>query len=145
MIEQEGRVVSRSGEKVWVEAERHRSCSGCSAKGCGTSALARVVGQKRLRIEVSDPLGVAVGERVVVGVEEAGMLIGSLLIYLLPIVALILGAVVVEKLFAVGELAAVAGGVGGFLLSLWWIRLRQRDDRLSSLLRAEIIRRCGEG
>ena len=89
MIEENGQVVEVQGEFAWVEHERTSTCGSCSVrKGCGTSAIARVLGQRRVRLRVLNRINAAVGDQVVVGIAEQGLLRGSLAVYAMPLLGL---------------------------------------------------------
>jgi positive regulator of sigma E activity len=62
--------------------------------------------------------------------DERQLLIAALLVYLPPLAGLLAGAGILPLLLpAAGELAAIAGGLGGFLLGLAagraWLRSRR--------------------
>lgn len=121
MIEEVGRVVSVAQSSLVVETIKQSSCSSCSAqKGCGQSLLAKVGDGKRLQITVDNPEGLAVqpDDQVVLGVAESTFLSASLLIYLLPLVAMF-GLAVTAQTAAYSEpfviLFALAGLLGGFI------------------------------
>jgi sigma-E factor negative regulatory protein RseC len=128
MIEESGQVVELDGEFAWIESERGTTCGGCAVrKGCGTGAIARVLGQRRVRLRVINRINAAVGDRVVVGISESGLLRGSLAVYAVPLAALFAGAL--SGHFIGGQLwpeardpLAIAGAVIGLLAGLAWLR-----------------------
>ena len=78
----------RTGRAL-VETVRSGSCDQCGARhACGA-----VGGGREARVWATDPLGVRPGERVVIGIPEGSVLRASLLVYLVPVAALVLGAV----------------------------------------------------
>ena len=134
MIEEQGKVVALQNEWVWVETERKTACGQCSAnKGCGTSVLASVFGKKANSIAVMKTLPVKVGDEVIIGIEEDTLVKGSLLIYALPLVLLIvfglLGELVGSQILLADNdfVSAVFSGLGLALGFLW---LRHISSRL---------------
>lgn len=126
MIEQSGRVVALEGRYAWVEAERAGGCGQCNARGsCGSGVLARVLGRRRVRLRALNRADAAVGDRVNVGIDEGVLLRGALLLYGLPLVAMLAGAVTGLALW--GEPASVAGGLTG--LAAAFLYLRRRSHR----------------
>ncbi|GGK81515.1 SoxR reducing system RseC family protein [Amphritea balenae] len=123
MIEESGRVVRLESETVWVETIKQSACAGCSAqKGCGQSLLAKIGDGKRLEIQVDNPdqIAVSVDDQVLLGVGERSFLTASLLVYLLPVVAMFIAALMVQIAGFAEPLvivAAVLGLIGGFLLT----------------------------
>ena len=93
MIEETGQVVEVQGEFAWIESERSSTCGGCSVRsGCGTAALAKVLGQRRVRLRVLNHVNARVGDTVVVGIAESGLVRGSLAVYVVPLAAFLGGA-----------------------------------------------------
>jgi sigma-E factor negative regulatory protein RseC len=128
MIEESGRIVELDGEFAWIESERSTACGGCAArKGCGTGAVAGALGQRPVRLRVANHINAVVGDRVVVGISESGLLKGSLAVYALPLAALFAGALGGHFLGtylwpAVGDPLAIAGAVMGLSAGLAWLR-----------------------
>lgn len=135
MIEETGTVVAREGEFVWVEAQRGSVCGACSvSKGCGTSALARLLPKRSARTRALNTAQADVGDRVVVGLDESALLQGSLAVYFVPLLSLVGFAVLGESLAAQwlvrGEAWTIAFGAFGLLAGgLWLRRFTGRIDR----------------
>jgi len=113
MIEEQAIVVINEGRYVWVNTQRQSSCGHCSVKnGCGTQVLSKVLGNKIAYVRCLNTLKVhsvdkytdlKTGDRVLIGLEESALLGGSLLMYLLPLIVMI-----------------VFGGIAVFMAKLWW-------------------------
>ncbi len=139
MIEQVATVVRLEGERAWISAERESSCGQCAMrKGCGTSVLANVLGRRSVNMSALNPVQAQPGERVVIGLDESAMLRGALAVYLVPLLALIVGA---SLLAGQGDGAAVAGGALGFLAGLSWLRRFHRRIRHDPRYQPVILRR----
>ena len=127
MIEEKAVVISVEGEHVLLQTQRRSSCQSCSVKqGCGTSVLAKVVGQRSSQILVENILNAGIGDEVVLGINDNALVKGSLLIYALPLILLLAGALIGE-LWAQAygfnaELMSIIAGVGGFIFSIFLIR-----------------------
>ncbi|HKK05729.1 MAG TPA: SoxR reducing system RseC family protein [Gammaproteobacteria bacterium] len=149
MIEETATVVERSGEFAWVETQRQSTCSACSAnKGCGTGVLSRVLGQRTARMKVLNPIGAQVGDSVVVGMHEAALIRGSLAVYLAPLIAMLVCAVVGQNLAgqigsANPEPLTIAFGIGGLVLGGVWLRRFTRRIRDDQRYQPVILRRDG--
>jgi len=109
-----------------VETRRSGSCESCKARG-GCSGLG---GGREARVWVTDPLGVAEGERVVVAVPGELVVQASLLLYLVPVLALLAGAVLGNRLapgFGLNpDLGAAVLGVVAMALAFGAARLLGR-------------------
>lgn len=89
MITETAIVVSIEGEQTWIETQRQSSCGQCKAsKGCGTSVLSKVIGNKLSRMKAINTIDAKVGDEVVVGLNEGSLLKGAFMTYLLPLIYL---------------------------------------------------------
>lgn len=142
MIEETARVVAVEGEEAWVETERRSSCGSCSAKGCGTGALSKVLGAKAQRMKVRNPAGAEVGDAVVLGIEEATLLKGSLMVYILPLLLMLAGGMFGELMApqwgVQSETMSLLFGAVGLVSGFVWLRVYHRrcanDPRFSAVI-----------
>jgi sigma-E factor negative regulatory protein RseC len=127
MIEEPALVVGVEHGFAWVETRRAGTCGACAAhRSCGTAALERHFGARRRRVRALDRIGTSPGDQVVVGLPEGALVKGSLAVYRMPLLGLLMGGGVVEAL-GIGssggaELPVVAGGLAGLVLALAWLR-----------------------
>jgi len=129
MIEETALVV-KVGEdgSAWVETTRASACGGCAERqGCGTSALAGVMGRRQAPLRVTNTVGAVAGDRVVIGIAESGLLRGSLAVYAVPLAGLFAGALTGYFLSAGAsqghaDLWSLLSGAAGFTLALLWLR-----------------------
>ncbi|HIE56005.1 MAG TPA: Fis family transcriptional regulator [Chromatiaceae bacterium] len=129
MIEEEGVVVSVQGEFAKVRIQQQRSaCGSCSARqGCGTSLLARLFPERERALLARNPAAARKGDHVVIGLREADLQLASVVLYLLPVLGLISGALLGHWLAGLlnsadGELLSILLGSGMLALVLLWIR-----------------------
>ena len=129
MIEETGQIVDVEGAFAWVESERASSCSSCAVrKGCGTGAIAKILGQRRVRLRVLNRIEARVGDHVVIGVSESGLVRGSLAVYAAPLFGLFAGALgsyaMASRFYPEWptDPVAVAGALAGFVSGLFWLR-----------------------
>ncbi len=94
-MEEQASVVAVAEGIAWVEKERQSHCGGCSLRnGCGSAVLAKVMGARRNRIRVLDPLSAHVGDEVIFQLDAAALLRGSFAVYMVPLFGLFVGAMV---------------------------------------------------
>lgn len=129
MIEETGQIVDVQGAFAWVESERASTCGSCAVRqGCGTGAIAKVLGQRRVRLRVLNRIEARVGDHVVIGVSESGLMRGSLAVYVAPLSGLFAGALAGYALAShfypdwSADPAAIAGALAGFVAGLVWLR-----------------------
>ncbi|MBI3772687.1 MAG: SoxR reducing system RseC family protein [Gammaproteobacteria bacterium] len=128
MIEERGQVVSAEGEFAWIETYRKTACQSCSVnKGCGTGALSDYLGKRMDKVKVLNPVGAKIGDKVVVGLQESALLRGSLAIYFVPLVLMIIGALVggavaVNLGYVANDGVTAVAGLLGLALGFVWVR-----------------------
>lgn len=122
MIEEVVKVLGIQAEYLWVEGVQRSACQSCTAQqGCGQRLLARYTTHPvRLQVALDGRKATEfhVGQNVTIGIADHAVVRGSLLIYLLPLLLLLLGIGLGDILF-VNELAAAVCGLlalfsGGF-------------------------------
>ena len=119
MIEEGATVVDVAEGFVWVETRRRSACGHCdSAETCGTSALAKLFGERRNRLRIDDPVGLRTGDQVVIGIANGALVRASLTAYLLPLIVLVTAAGIGTAL-QLAEGAVALLGLAGLGSGLW--------------------------
>lgn len=130
MLEETAIVVKKDQHRVWITATQNSSCSACAQKAaCGSNALAEALPSKRPVVVQSD-LPVKVGDTVVVAIEESLLLRASLLMYMLPLLAMLTVAIGADCLFTgkvqYAQIWIAGSSLMALLLSLIAIHLLQK-------------------
>ena len=146
MIEEPAVVVEAGDGYAWVETQRRSACGACAASdGCGTAALAKVWGERQVRVRAISTLPLRPGDAVIVGLVEGALVRGSLLIYLLPIILLLAGALLGQAVFAgAGEEPVILAGAVGLALGFLAARVVSRRLRGDARFQPVVVRRLGE-
>lgn len=151
MIEEHAQIVAVENGDVWVETQRRTACGQCAAnKGCGTATLAKVLGNKRSRVRALNPTStsVAVGDEVVIGIDEQALVRGSLAVYTVPLLSLfifgLLGQVLgTQLLMGSSELMSIGFSVVGLALGFVWVRRFtahiSSDERYQPVLLRQVL------
>jgi sigma-E factor negative regulatory protein RseC len=150
VIEEQARVVQADGHGIWVETQRRSACGQCSAnKGCGTAVIGKVVGNRRNRVQVLDPQGVgtAVGEEVVIGIQEQALVRGSMAVYLLPLLSLFLFGLLGQTLagqlgVANAEGLTILCSILGLAVGFAWVRFFSKAVTGDSRYQPVLLRRA---
>ncbi len=122
MVEGVARVVGADDGMAWLEPEQSPSCGGCmSAKLCGTRTGSSRQAAKRFAL--ANEFGLQLGDRVVIGIEEASLLRASLIAYALPLATMLIAAVLASKAFDLGDGGAGLAGLAGLLLGFGLARI----------------------
>ncbi|RLA45209.1 MAG: transcriptional regulator [Gammaproteobacteria bacterium] len=120
MIKETATVVRVEDNCLWVEGVQRSTCGSCTARaGCGQRLLAGVVGSPPLiRVLLSGHTGgrdctdYHIGEEIEIGIPEDVVVKGSLLIYFLPLLSLLLAAGLAESIYGKDFVTVCAGVVG---------------------------------
>jgi len=133
MIEEVAFVAEVNGRQVWLERTRKPACSSCS-EACANSLTAKFFTEKTIRFQVSSPLELKPGDRVVVGVAEDALVFGSFGVYLLPLFALFVGALVGKAIagwtgWGAPDLGSALGGISVLLLCLAGLKVTRFFER----------------
>jgi sigma-E factor negative regulatory protein RseC len=147
MIEETGQVVDVQGAFAWIESERTSTCGACNVrKGCGTAVLAKVLGQRRVHLRVINRINARVGDAVVIGISESGLVRGSLAVYAVPLAGLFAGAIagdVLGKYFFPGgsDPVAIVGALAGLGAGLFWLKRFSRRTEKDAAYQPVILRK----
>ncbi len=125
MLEARGVVVAIEEGMAWVESARPSACGHCAAKGhCSAGLLGRALSPGGAsRIAVRDTHGLRVGEEVVLGLPEEGLMRAAWLLYGLPLAGFIGGLALLQ---GAGEGWALLAGLLGLGAGLGLLRLLGR-------------------
>lgn len=149
MIEETGVVVELDGDHAWVESERRSSCGSCSAKGCGTGALSKILGAKKQRMRVQNPINAEVGDAVTLGIEEGALLAGSVMVYIVPLILMLAGGLLGEALAPQWEVSAESAslifGLLGLVAGFFWLRAFNRRASSNPRYTAVILKKLTPG
>lgn len=145
MIEQQATVITVEGDQLVLEAETQSSCQACEVKsGCGTSVLSKWVGKKFTRFHAKNTVDACVGDEVVVGLSETALVQGSLAIYFLPLLGMIIFALAADILLSPGgshDLMVALSAFSGFGVALVVGRAYLANTRLKDSLSPVVLRK----
>lgn len=148
MIEEEAQVIDVDGDKLILQAQTQSACGSCSAnKGCGTSLLAKVIGRKFTRFQAQNNVNAVVGDMVIVGIPEDALLKGSLVMYAVPVMGMLLSALLADFALAVSvesrdlmiAVSAIMGLVFGSLISKSYFQRPSNIQLFSPVVLRKII------
>jgi len=127
MIEETGIVTKTEGVMAMVSVQKKGTCEGCAVKGvCETQG-------EDSEIEAMNPVHAKVGQTVKVSIKPQVYLKGTMLVYGIPLVALIAGAIFGKNIGETyfrgtnSDLIAALAGFGALILSLLLIKIWTRS------------------
>lgn len=127
MIEERGQVMAVEGTQVRVAVSRQNSCGSCKARAaCGQGLMQSLKPGRVHEVLALCDYQVQVGDTVVLGVEETLALRGAVLVYLLPLLALLAGALLADWL-GLAEGWTILAALAGFALAVTGLYLYNRS------------------
>lgn len=93
MIEETGTVKSIDGKIATVNVPKKSACEGCTAGTCK-------IEEQSIEIEALNQAGAKVGQKVRVGIKSYAYMKGSMVVYGLPALSLVIGAVFGKELMS---------------------------------------------
>jgi len=118
MQEEVGKVIETGGGTARVLVKRNSACYHCPSRSCCAS-----LGGDFKRVDVSNVIGAKEGQKVKIGISPKAVLKASFILYMVPILALITGAMLGNFLGPqYREIWSVFMGVGFFLGSYFVIK-----------------------
>jgi sigma-E factor negative regulatory protein RseC len=129
MITEQGVVEKVWGRKAVIRIQKSSACAHCDSRGA-----CQVMADKAVLIEVANDLDAKEGDRVELSVPASSLTKLSLLVYFLPIVALLGGAYAGQAGGHLVHLSPTVGAiVGGFLaMGAAFFGLRRLDRRAAA-------------
>lgn len=122
--EQLGIVVEVNGDMAKVRATRHGDCKNCGA----------CPGDNAMVVDARNPIGAKIGQNVNFEIQEVNMLQAAFIVYMLPLVAIFLGALAGG--YAANRVGSqsvvtfqVIGGIIAFSLSVLYIKFFDKSAR----------------
>ncbi len=148
MIEEQAQVIEIKGNKLFLQAQTQSSCGSCAvSKGCGTSLLAKVVGRKFTYFQAENNINARVGDTVVVGIAEDALLKGSVMMYVLPIMCMLVSALLADYLLTSAShfrdlmiaASSIMGLVFGSIMSKWYFNRQSNVQLFEPVVLRKII------
>lgn len=119
--ESEGVVIEISGNIAKIKTNRHGDCKNCGA----------CPGDQAMVVDALNPLGAKAGQRVTFEIKQTNMLKAAFIVYILPLIAVFLGATVgtmiAEKIGQRAIVLQIAGALIGFTLSILYIKFFEKS------------------
>jgi sigma-E factor negative regulatory protein RseC len=126
MLETRAIIVQTEGQYALVRVSQADGCDHCNGKGCGTGKLSQLFCSKQRQFRVENPINASIGDQVILSVAEGALLRGIGLVYLLPLILLLTGAVYGNYLAVQAEqrdsysaVGALLGLLAGFVFAKW--------------------------
>ncbi len=94
MATEQGIVTKTNAHTAWVRTTKTSACESCAVRGSCTV----LGGGKEMEVEAINHAGAKVGEKVVISFASSPLLKATFMLYVLPILFLLVGALIGDKL-----------------------------------------------
>ena len=137
MLEEIGTVISIEGHHARVSVPKKSSCEGCTAGTCSA-------GEQSMEIEALNKAGAVIGQRVRVMVHTYAYMKGSMIIYGIPAIFLVIGAVfgkeIMPRFFPSRDTDILSAFFGfsfllaSFILIKFWSQRQAKKDESTPVI-----------
>ena len=146
MIEERAVILSLESEPsatdstATLEIERKIACGLCGqTRGCGNSIWGKLFAHQSTAFKAQNRINAKVGDSVIVGINEKALLKSALLLYILPLVTMLIGAILATKIHDT-NVYAMLGALVGLLLGLLWVKGHTMSSSYFKLQQPVILR-----
>jgi sigma-E factor negative regulatory protein RseC len=140
MATEEGIVIKVGERTAWVKTTRSSACKACGSR---ESCHAKEQGNA-MEVEVTNPVGAEIGDRIVLYFETSSLLRAAFLLYVFPVLCMLAGAALGHWLSLRHQLnpslGSAAAGFFSLVLSFMLVKLRgyrlaQKDNYKPRIVR----------
>ena len=143
--ERQGEVVECVGQRARVCVAPAAGCLRCAeGRGCGQGLLGAMRGAPahgEFWVTVPGGEGVTPGDRVLLRMRPSALVAGAALVYMVPLLGLLLGALLAEGLVGSSEGVTTAAGIAGLAGGLLLVRHRLRNASQGRRFEPVFVRR----
>ena len=140
MTSEQGTIIKTNGNNAWVRVKRSTMCECCKSR----SSCETLGGGGDMEAEALNTAGGKVGDRVLLRISSKSLLKISFIFYMTPVLALIIGAVIGnkigEKLSLNPELCSLLLGIVTCAISFVFIKMFSKHHRNNREYMPEIIK-----
>ena len=139
MATSEGIVTKIYSSSAWVKCTKSAACESCTAKGfCDTGEGLDV------EVEAINAIGAKVNDRVTINFETSSLLKVSFLVYMIPVLSLILGVIVGDKIALIFNYdQSIFSVLAGFLFvfaAFFFVKAKGKELSKKDVYQPKIIR-----
>lgn len=148
MVFEQATVLAVEPGIAWLSAQQRSACDSCRAQsGCGQAALGRLIKREGQAVRALLPpelqSRIVAGDEVRVAIPMHTIVLGSLFIYLLPIVGLLFGAAL-ASMAGVAESVVAAAAFAGLLAGGGLVRFVSRQLHSHPSVQPSVVERTGD-
>jgi len=124
MIIQPAKVIDETDTFYLLETLTKSACPRCeSGKGCGGGILAQAFANKTYQLCINKNKPLKLQEMIQIGIQSTQLVRASIVLYLVPLLFMVTGAVVIGIYTQNQDLYTVLAAIGGFLMGVYIARI----------------------
>ena len=124
MIIQPAKVIAETDSSYLLETLPKSACPRCeSGKGCGGGILAQAFANKTYQLSINKNKPLLLDEMIQVGIKSTMLVRASMVLYLVPLIFMVSGAVVIGNYTENQDLYTVIAAICGFLIGVYIARI----------------------
>ncbi|KAA8978548.1 SoxR reducing system RseC family protein [Halospina sp. K52047b] len=143
--ERQGEVLECVGQRARIRVAPAAGCSRCAAgEGCGQGllgAMRSAPSPGEFWVTVPGDERVTPGDRVLLRMRPSALVAGAAMVYMVPLLGLVLGALLAEVLIGSSDGVTTAAGIAGLAGGLLLARYRLRSAREAGRYEPVFVRR----
>ena len=111
-----------SDSTATLEIERKTACGLCGkTRGCGNSIWGKLFAHHSTAFKAQNRINAKVGDSVIVGINERALLKSALLLYIVPLVTMMTGAILMN-MYLQNNAGSMIGALVGLVTGLVWVK-----------------------
>ena len=146
MIEERAVILSLESETfgedstATLEIERKIECGLCGqTRGCGISIWGKLFAHQSTAFRAQNRINAKVGDSVIVGINQSALLKSALLLYILPLVTMLIGAILATQIYDKNGYVML-GALVGLVLGFVWVKGHTMSNSYFKLQQPVILR-----
>jgi len=127
VVEERALVLSVMGKTARVKTQRQSACNACELQSsCGQSLISKLASGHGIEMDVENRLVAKAGDVVLLAIPEEGLMKASVIMFLIPLLAMVVFAVFTKSVFSLTDPWVALAGLIGLLVGFLWARLFSR-------------------
>lgn len=126
-MNRQGKVIELKKDRAIVQLIRHSACGDCGACQMGHENM-------QMKVEASNDVGANIGDLVEIDLETNNVLRAAFFVYVIPLIALVIGIVGGKYLFSGldGNIEAYSAILGVVLMAICFIAIKYNERKFQS-------------
>ncbi len=141
MATEDGIVTKVNSSTAWVKCNKCAACESCTAKGfCDTTGG----GSDDVEVEAINAVRAKIDDRVTISFETSSLLKVSFLVYMIPVLSLILGVVIGDKVAGIfnydRSIFSILAGFLFLVVAFFFVKVKGKELSKKDAYQPKIIR-----